>query len=268
MQGRLQPLAGAHFALVAKAVRVAPSAAPHQQLHRLLNLQLVGIALVDHRLRNAVCAENDLGSLRICEPRQRLVNLFGESLQVEVMPVEIPNAMYGKRAGKKRIAAQQSVPFVQAAARGGARVLRIKRKQDHFIALRRAKLRDGFAGKRMPITHGDETACVETGFGQGRFQSAGLPLGEPPDGRASADHRVMMLDFFRTGGGNQLGKRSAAQAGERKIDNVGVGKEIKKERFNGFQSVGSAELEENYTNTPSSDRHSPESLEDEECYPM
>ena len=47
MQRRLQPFAGADFALIAQAVPVVPSSAFHQQLHRLFYMLLVRIALGD-----------------------------------------------------------------------------------------------------------------------------------------------------------------------------------------------------------------------------
>src|SRR5436853_7357260 len=60
----------------------------------------------------------------------------------------------------------------------------------------------------------------------------------------------MMLNFFGAGRGNQLRQRLASDAGKRKINNVWVTEEIKKERFDRFQRIGPAELEENYTHSP------------------
>jgi len=47
VKGRLQPLAGAHFALVAEAMMIRPSAASHQQAHGFFNVSLIRIALGD-----------------------------------------------------------------------------------------------------------------------------------------------------------------------------------------------------------------------------
>src|ERR1700751_5787756 len=58
-QGRLQPAAGANFALIAKAVGIAPSATLAHKTHCFLDLSLVRVALFDHRHWDAVSAEND-----------------------------------------------------------------------------------------------------------------------------------------------------------------------------------------------------------------
>src|SRR5256884_735593 len=60
----------------------------------------------------------------------------------------------------------------------------------------------------------------------------------------------MMLNFFGAGRGNQLRQRLASDAGKRKINNVWVTEEIKKERFDSFQRIGPTELEENYPQSP------------------
>ncbi len=77
-----------------------------------------------------------------------------------------------------------TAPLVQAAAGRGAGILRIKGKQHHFIALRRAHLGDGLCGKRMPVAHGHETMRVQTAFRQFQLQSPRLLLGKSPDGRS------------------------------------------------------------------------------------
>src|SRR5207245_11267431 len=76
VQRWLQPFAGANLALVTKPVAVGPSAALHKQLDALLDLALIGIALFDHRERNAVRAENDLRSLRRGKTGQRFLHFF------------------------------------------------------------------------------------------------------------------------------------------------------------------------------------------------
>src|SRR6266702_1041346 len=60
----------------------------------------------------------------------------------------------------------------------------------------------------------------------------------------------MMLNFFGACGGNQLRQRLSSDAGEGKINDIGVTEEIKKERFDRFQRIGPTELEENYTHSP------------------
>src|SRR4029077_2160733 len=107
-----------------------------------------------------------------------------------------------------------------------------------------------FRGEWMPVTHGHEAAGVDAGFCQLELQGSGLLFGKPADGRASADDRIMMLNFFGARAGNQLRQRLSAQAGEREVDDIGIAKKIKKERFDCVQRVGAAELEQNYTYSP------------------
>jgi hypothetical protein len=65
----------------------------------------------------------------------------------------------------------------------------------------------------------------------------------------------MMLDFLGAGTGDELGKRPASDAGEGEIDDVRIAKKIEKKRLDGFQRIGSAELEQNYSQTPLGLRH-------------
>jgi hypothetical protein len=107
---------------------------------------------------------------------------------------------------------------------------------------------------------------VEAGFRQFELQCSGLLLGKAPDGRASTDDGVMMLNLSGAGCGNQLGLRLAADAGEGKINNVGVAEEIKKKGFYGFQRIGPAELKQNYPYAPCCLCHPPGSPEERGCY--
>jgi hypothetical protein len=56
-----------------------------------------------------------------------------------------------------------------------------------------------------------------------------------------------MLHFFGAGRGNQPGQGFASQPGERKIDDIGVAKEIEKEGLDRLRRVRAAELKENYS---------------------
>src|SRR6267142_2684777 len=60
----------------------------------------------------------------------------------------------------------------------------------------------------------------------------------------------MMLNFLGACAGNQFGQRLTAQAGEREVDDIGIAKKIKKERFDCVQRVGAPELEQNYAYSP------------------
>src|SRR5438067_2058509 len=128
------------------------------------------------------------------------------------------------------VVVEEAMPFIQTAARGGAGILRIERKQYDLIAFGCPQMFNRFRGEWMPVAHGHEAAGVDAGFRQLELQGAGLLFGKTPDGRASADDRIMMLNFFGACAGNQLRQGLAAQAGKREVDDIGVAKKIKKER--------------------------------------
>src|ERR1700733_779007 len=97
------------------------------------------------------------------------------------MPIEVSDVVYGDGIVK------EPLPLVQAAARSGRGILRIQRQQNHLVALRCLQLSNGFIGEGMPVAHGDKAAGIESPTDQLCFQSLCLPLGEAPDGGASAD---------------------------------------------------------------------------------
>src|ERR1700722_3746175 len=130
MKRRLQPLAGANFTLVTKPVLIGPAPALHEEGDGFFDLALIRVALFDHSYGNAVRAENDLRTLRAIEPRQGFVHFLNQCLQIKFVTVE------GIDAVDWNIAAKQAAPLVKAAAGGGARILRIKRKQHNLVAAR------------------------------------------------------------------------------------------------------------------------------------
>src|SRR5260370_28977260 len=99
------------------------------------------------------------------------------------------------------------------------------------------QLIDGLARERMPIPHRHKTPCVDSLAAKVAFQSARLLFSIPPDGRSATDRRVVMLDFARPRGRDQLSQRLTPDAGQRKINNVGIAKEVVKERLDRFQRV-------------------------------
>ena len=84
------------------------------------------------------------------------------------MLVEVTNDVY------RDAPLEQALPFVQAAANGRRRILRIQRKQHHLIALRGLKPGYRFAGKRMPVTHSHKAARIQTMIFELGFQRAGM----------------------------------------------------------------------------------------------
>src|SRR5580698_10322656 len=134
-------------------------------------------------------------------------------------------------------------------------MLRIQRQQDDLVALRGLQLRDRLGGKWMPVTHGHEAACVQTLLRQLCFEREGLLLGEAADGRASADRGVVVLHFMGAGGRNEFGKRLSPDAGEGKINDIGIAEEVIKKRFDRSQGVRTTQLKQNYPHTALWFRH-------------
>ncbi len=85
----------------------------------------------------------------------------------------------------------------------------------------------------------------------------------PPNGRASANGRVVMLHFTGARGGDQLRQRLAADSGKREVNDIGIAKQIVKKGLNRLQRVGSAKLKENYPHTPFCARHFPQNPQNE-----
>src|SRR5208282_4720445 len=178
------------------------------------------------------------------------------------MPIEVSNVVHWD------VIVKEPLPLIQAAARGGRGILRIQRQQNHLVELRGPELCNGFAGEGMPVAHCDKATGVESLTDQLRFQSLRLPLGETPDGRSSADSRVVMLHFTGARGRNQFGQWFATQAGKREIDDVGITEKIKKERLYRSQRIRPAELKQNNPHTPCCARHPPDSPDGGQCTPI
>ena len=156
MQGRLQPAACAHFALIAKPVtdcsirRAPPADAPF----------LRSAAGKDRPFRST-----DMGTLWALktisgrsghgEARQRSIHFFHHSVQIHRIAIESLHAMDG------HVIREQPPPLVQARSRGGRGILRIQRQQHDFVALRRLQLLDRLASKRMPVAHGHKAARID-----------------------------------------------------------------------------------------------------------
>src|SRR5215510_15663156 len=117
VQTRLEPFAGAHFALITEAVPVAPASTRHQEAHRFFNLLLVRVALFDHRYRNAVRAEHDFNRLRFRKTADGFIYFFNQSTQVQAFAIETLHDVYW------HLVAEQPIPFIQAASSGSRRIV-------------------------------------------------------------------------------------------------------------------------------------------------
>src|SRR5208283_400369 len=110
------------------------------------------------------------------------------------MPIEVPDLVHWN------VIVEKPPPFIQAAARRGGRVLRIKRQQDHLITFCSPQVCNGFAGKRVPVAHGDKTTSIEPLADQLGLERPCLLLGEAANRRPSADGGVVVLNFAGTRG--------------------------------------------------------------------
>src|SRR5215472_241509 len=102
MQGRLQPAAGTHFALVAETMVILPIASVHQELNRFLDLLLVGVALFDNRDWDAMSAEHNLRTMRLGKTRKGLVDFFGDRIEIGVVRVEVLDVMHWNVVAEQR----------------------------------------------------------------------------------------------------------------------------------------------------------------------
>ena len=149
-------------------------------------------------------AKDNLRRIRVGEPGQCLIHFLDQRIQIKRVTIKRFDAM------RRHVVMEQTPPLVEAAARRGARILRIKRKQHNFIALCCPELLDRFRRERMPVAHSHKTTCVQAILGQLRLQSAGLLLGKAPDWRRSANRRIMVLHFLGPRGRDQPGQRLAS----------------------------------------------------------
>ena len=103
----------------------------------------------------------------------------------------------------------EAIPFLEAAAGRGERIVRIKRKQHQLVERGAFQRLDRLFGVRMPIAHRHDRArrYVDS---QSSLERLRLPLGQPPDRRATADFSVMLAHTLRASGGYQLGQRLSA----------------------------------------------------------
>src|SRR5437870_13068328 len=96
-------------------------------------------------------AKNQLRFVRLVKPREGLINLFHHRFQINSVRVEVLDAI------DSHIILKQSPPLIQTAAGRRAGVLRIKRKENHFVALGTAQMVNRLKSKRMPIAHSDRS---------------------------------------------------------------------------------------------------------------
>ena len=88
-----------------------------------------------------------------------------------------------------------AIPFLQAAAGGRERIMRIKRQQNEFVIRLALERGDGLGSAGMPIAHGDNGARGKV-RSQSHFQGTRLLLGKTANGRATANCGVVLADHF------------------------------------------------------------------------
>ena len=101
----------------------------------------------------------------------------------------------------------------------------------------------------MPITHGDHDARVQV-FPKLALERRGLPLGEFAQGRFPSNASVVLADFVGPARRDQPRQGRASDARHRKINDVGVGEKIVKERLDGLERVGPAQLKQHHAHRP------------------
>src|SRR5581483_1194573 len=99
--------------------------------------------------------------------------------------------------------------------------------------------------ERMPVAHRNHHARVEIGAQHG-LERRRLAPGVFQNRTAPADLGIVMLHVARPRRGNQFRQRLARDSREWEIDNVGVAKQVIKERFDTLQRVRAAQLEQHY----------------------
>src|SRR4029077_14058163 len=164
----------------------------HHELNRFYNLTLIGIALRNHCEGHTMSAENQLRTRRVREAAQRFIYFLYQGFQIKIVTIERLNAM------DRNVVAKLPSPLIQTAAGSGLGILWVQRKQDDLVAFCYPQLLYRLSGKGMPVTHGHETTGIQTGFSAPKWQGASLLLSEPPDGRAPANRRVVVLDLPRS----------------------------------------------------------------------
>src|SRR5271155_2807529 len=97
----------------------------------------------------------------------------------------------------------EALPFLQAAASGGKRILRVKRQKDEFLEWQSFESSDCFGSIRMPVAHGHNRARGDV-RAQGRLESPRLLLRKAADGRSAADFGVVLAHGLRAACGNQF----------------------------------------------------------------
>src|ERR1700691_1018650 len=107
----------------------------------------------------------------------------------------------------------------------------------------------------MPVAHSYEATRIHAVICKFSLERPRLPLSEAADRRASANGCVMMLHFARACGRNKFGQRFSPDAGERKVNNIGIAEKVIKERLYRSQRIRTAQLKQNYPHTARCLRH-------------
>jgi len=165
-------------ALITEAVRVGPEPAFHHPLHGRFDLRLVRITALDHPGGDAVRAEKQVNvggharGVAVGAPKtyEALLDALHQRVEVDGIIVEIAHHMYRRRL----LAWKLALPLVQAAARGGGRILGIERQQDNLLGGESRKFANRRFRQRMPITHGHHHARRER-FAEFQLQRPRLP---------------------------------------------------------------------------------------------
>ena len=133
------------------------------------------------------------------------------------------------------------VPFLEAAAGSGKRIVRIERQHHEFVEWLAFERSNRFRRIGVPITHGDDSARGNMGT-QSLFERFSLLLRETANRRAAANFGIVLAHYLRALRGNQLCQSVARKKSAGEINNVGIAKKIVEEGFDCSQSIGASQL--------------------------
>ena len=127
-----------------------------------------------------------------------------------------------------------ALPRIQAAARGGGRVLGVEGQQDDFIGGEGREVANRRLRERMPIAHGHHHARYER-LGKLGLERPRLPRRYLADRRLTADLLIVRAHFGGAAGRYEACQGFAGQAGKGEVDDVGVAKQVIEKGFDGVE---------------------------------
>ncbi len=236
----LHPFDRTAAALEADMPLVLIADARHDSLGRLQHVLQVGIAAVDELLRQGVGAEENLHVMAhqlvvVVEP---LAHPVGQGVEVAgpVVPLlDDPVAQVGMNP------LGGAAEILDAAAGGGAGVMRVHRHDDRLLDPFGGQLAQHLLGPRLPVAHHHVRPPL---FSEALGDSRGLALRPFEQGRLAADLLVVAAHLPRAEKSDHTRERLLQQTAERQLDQVAIGEEVVEKGPDGLERVGTAHVEQ------------------------